>query len=62
MRITYIVITIITVISFWGCFASLLYCYHHNKKKGLFLTLLIITILLFIIWGFFRNFNKPNWD
>lgn len=61
MKIAYIIFTILSILSFWTCFGFLLYCYRTHKKKNLFIAIVLITIVIYIIWGYLRNLNKPSW-
>ena len=59
----YILFTILTTISFYSSLAIMIIIYitKNKKLKILMFILFGLTILLFFIWGIYRNFNLPEW-
>lgn len=59
----YLLFTILTIISFYSTLAIMIIIYitKNKKLKPLMYILFGLTIVLFMIWGFYRNFNLPDW-
>ena len=59
----YILFTILTTISFYSSLAIMIIIYitKNKKLKILMFILFGLTLLLFFIWGIYRNFNSPDW-
>jgi len=59
----YLLFTILTIISFYSTLAIMIIIYiTKNKKFKIIMYILFgLTIILFMIWGFYRNINLPDW-
>lgn len=59
----YNALTIITIILFYLTFITLLLCYFtkNQKFKPILITLIILTLISFTIWGYYRNIELPQW-
>ena len=59
----YTILTILSIISFYASFICMIVIYKtKNKKlKPLLFILFGASIIIFFIWGIYRNFNLPEW-
>ena len=59
----YLLFTILTIISFYSSLAIMITIYvtKNKKLKILMFILFGLTLILFTIWGFYRNLNHPDW-